>query len=45
MLVAIEFRINALLCDIEGHKVKAKFTIDQAIKAHRWSKYIAILFL
>jgi hypothetical protein len=31
MLVAIEFRIIALLCSIEEHKVKTKFTLDQAI--------------
>jgi len=45
MLVVIEFRIIALLCDIEEHKVKAKSTLDQAIKAHRGSRDIALLFL
>jgi hypothetical protein len=32
-------------CDLQGLKVKVEFTLEQATKAQRGSKGIAILFL
>jgi hypothetical protein len=45
VLVAIKFRIIALLCDIEEHKVKVKVTLQQATKAQRGSRGIIIIII